>query len=191
MWRKASLSHLNNAIKHFMRSLLLYIILIAPHLLFSQEKENVPATDALLISGLVEKETTLGIAEISAMTSRPVADVVITNHLGEPRGTARGLRGVLVKDLLAGTVIKSESPKMLSECYLTFIASDGYLVVYSWNELFNSPNGDNCYLIVEKDGKKLAEMPERLLVITPSDFKTGRRHIKGLSRIVVGRASKN
>lgn len=166
-------------------------MLTLSHPLFSQEKEKVAATDAIVVTGLVEKEISLGIGEISAMPSRPVNDVVITNHLGEPRGTAKGLRGVLVKDLLAAVVIKAESPKVLSEFYLTFIASDGYTVVFSWNELFNSPNGDNCYLMVEKDGKKLAEMPERMLVITPTDFKTGRRHIKGLSRIVVGRASKN
>ncbi|MBL7847936.1 MAG: hypothetical protein JNL40_10735 [Cyclobacteriaceae bacterium] len=174
-----------------MRQVLPLIILLFSFPLFSQVKEKVPPTDAIVVSGLVEKEITFGIAEISAITSRPVADVVITNHVGEPRGTAKGLRGVLVKDLLSGVTIKSESPKVLSEFYFTFIASDGYTVVYSWNELFNSPNGENCYLIVEKDGKKLFEMPERMLVITPTDFKTGRRHIKGLSRISVARASKN
>lgn len=176
---------------NFMRSFLLLTLLHIPLLLFCQEKEKVPATDVIVVSGLVEKEITLGVAELSAMTSQPVADVVITNHLGEPRGTAKGLRGVLVKDLLGGVGIKSENPRVLSEFYFTFIASDGYTVVYSWNELFNSPNGENCYLIVEKDGKKLSEMPERMLVITPTDFKTGRRHIKGLSRIIVARAPKN
>ncbi len=174
-----------------MRQVLILIVLLISFPLFSQEKEKVPATNTIVVTGLVEKELTFGIDKISAMTSRPVADVVITNHLGEPRGTAKGLHGVLVKDLLAEVIIKSENPKMLSEFYLTFIASDGYAVVFSWNELFNSPNGENCYLIVEKDGKKLSEMPERMLVITPTDFKTGRRHIKGLSRIIVARASKN
>ena len=40
-----------------------------------------------------------------------------------------------------------------------------------------------------KDGKKLKDMEERILIITPTDFKTGRRHIKGLIMIVVGRAN--
>lgn len=190
MWSMEQSFHLKNVTSNPMRQVLLLIVLLISFPLFSQEKEKVPATDVIVVSGLVEKEITLGVAELSAMTSQPVADVVITNHLGEPRGTAKGLRGILVKNLLGGVGIKSENPRVLSEFYFTFIASDGYTVVYSWNELFNSPNGENCYLIVEKDGKKLSEMPERMLVISPTDFRTGRRHIKGLNKIVVSRAGK-
>lgn len=156
---------------------------------FGQEKHEVSPTDVFIVTGAVEKELTFRLADLAQLPSSPLADVVITNHLGEPRGTARGLKGVKIKDVISGMVIKAESPKVLSEYFLTFVASDGYTVVYSWNELFNSPNGDNCYLITEKDGKKLSDMPDRLLVLTPTDFKTGRRHIKGLQRIVVSRAS--
>lgn len=148
-------------------------------------------TESFVVTGAVEKELTFQLADLAQLPSSPLADVVITNHLGEPRGTAKGLKGVKVKDVLSSLVIKAESPKALSEYFLTFVASDGYTVVYSWNELFNSPTGDNCHLITEKDGKKLAEMPDRLLVLTPSDFKTGRRHIKGLQRITVARAPKD
>ena len=155
---------------------------------FSQEK--IAPTDALTVTGLVDKEMTFRVTDLSAYPSKPIPDMVITNHLGEPRGTAKGLKAILIKDVLANVSIKTESPKVLSEFFLSFIASDGYTVVYSWNEIFNSPTGDKTYLITEKDGKPLAEMSERLLMITPTDFKTGRRHIKGLNKIVVARASR-
>ena len=83
--------------------------------------------------------------------------------------------------------LNEESPKRFSEFFLTFIAIDNYKVVYSWNEIFNSPIGDNIYLITSRDGKQLKDMDERILILTPIDFKTGRRHIKGLSKIVVER----
>jgi len=73
--------------------------------------------------------------------------------------------------------------------YLTFIASDGYKAVYSWNEIFNSPTGQNIFIVVEKDGVKLKDMAERIMIITPSDFKTGRRYIKALSQIVVNKTN--
>lgn len=152
-------------------------------------QKNIPVTETATVTGAIEKETTITIAQLTAMPAKPVADVLITNHTGEPRSKAKGMKGILVKDVLAAVVIKSESPKVLSEFFFTFFASDGYKVVYSWNELFNSPTGDNCYFITEKEGKTLSEMPERLLVLTPTDFRTGRRHIKGLSRIVVSRAA--
>ena len=157
----------------------------------TQGQSDIVPTNGFTVSGAVAKEITVTLADIASYPSKSIPDVIITNHLGEPRGTARGLRAVLIKDILVNVPFTAESPKVLSEFYLTFIASDGYAVVYSWNELFNSPSGDSVFLIVEKDGKKLNDMSERILIITPSDFKTGRRHIKGLQKIVVGRVTKN
>lgn len=154
-----------------------------------QEKTPVAPTDHLIVTGEVEKEVTIHASQLDAQSSIPIGDVVITNHAGEPRGTAKGLKGVRVSDVLSGVHIKAESPKVLSEYYFTFVATDGYAVVFSWNELFNSPTGANCYFITEKEGKRIAEIPERILVLTPSDYRTGRRHIKGLQKIVVSRTA--
>jgi len=150
-------------------------------------QKNIPVSESFTVSGDVEKEVVIGFKEILALPAKPIADVAITNHLGEPRSTAKGMKGILIKDLLASIPFKAESPKVLSEFYLAFISTDGYTALFSWNEIFNSPTGDNCYLITEKEGKKLVEMPERILVITPTDTRTGRRNMKGLSRIVVSR----
>jgi hypothetical protein len=149
-------------------------------------QKSIPTTESFVVTGVVEKDMTIKLAEIPVAQSVSIPDLQITNHLGEPRSTAKGLRGVLMKNVLKDVPFKVESPKELSEFYLAFIASDGYSVVYSWNEIFNTPTGDNLYLIVEKEGKKLAEMPDRILVLTTTDFKTGRRNVKGLSKILVG-----
>ena len=89
------------------------------------------------------------------------------------------LSGIPIKDLFETIQFNGSNPKLLSEYYLIFIASDGYKVVYSWNEIFNTPTGDNTYIIVEKDNKKLFDMEDGILLFTKTDFKTGRRFIKG------------
>ncbi|MCR9228497.1 MAG: molybdopterin-binding protein [Flavobacteriaceae bacterium] len=144
-------------------------------------------TDEILVTGLLEKELKFSLDDILKYPSNTIGEVAITNHMGEPRGTAKQLTGVLVKDLLENMELKEESPKRFSEFYLTFVAIDDYKVVYSWNEIFNSPTGEHLFLITSRDGNELKDMPERILVLTPTDFKTGRRHIKGLSRIIVER----
>jgi hypothetical protein len=98
------------------------------------------------------------------------------------------LKGVLLKDIISGVEIKSESPKVLSEFYIVCRASDGYKVVYSWNELFNSPTGDAVFIVTSKEGKKASEMEESILLISPKDFKTGRRFVKSMSTIEIYRA---
>lgn len=153
--------------------------------LFGQKPELI--TNEFDVTGQVKKELKFTLADFEKFPSKPMADVVITNHLGEPRRIAKQLSGILIKDLLKDMELNEENPKRFSEFYFTFIASDNYKVVYSWNEIFNSPTGDNLFLITARDGKKLKDMDERILILTPTDFKTGRRHIKGLSKIVVSR----
>lgn len=144
-------------------------------------------TNAIIVTGQVKKELKFTLEDIEQYPSKPLGDVVITSHSGEPRAIAKQLEGVLLKDLLKDLELKEDSPKRFSEFYLIFVASDNYKVVYSWNEIFNSPTGDNVFVVTAKEGKKLREMDERILTITPTDLRTGRRHIRWLSKIVVER----
>lgn len=150
------------------------------------QKKTTP-TDLLTITGLVKKEVKIAIADLEKLNATPIEDMPIVSHKGESKHTLKNMKGVLLKDILSNIEFDAEYPKVLSEFFLTLEAEDGYKVVFSWNELFNSPTGDHTYLVTEKEGEKLATMKERLLVITTTDFKTGRRHIKSLSKITVGR----
>ncbi|MBL7864174.1 MAG: hypothetical protein JNK10_04820 [Cyclobacteriaceae bacterium] len=163
----------------------LFLVFVSLHV--AAQKEIKPTIE-FSISGEVIKELTFTLADIGKLPSKSIPDVAITNHLGEPRNAAKQLTGILLKDLIKDVQLKEESPKRFSEFYFTFIAVDNYKVVYSWNEIFNSPTGDNLYVITSRDGKKLSDMEDRILILTPTDFKTGRRHIKGLAKISVSRA---
>lgn len=165
---------------------ILILLLIAISLTVCGQKSN-QTTNEFKVTGQVKKELQFSLTDLGNYPSKSIADVEITNHSGEARGTAKQLTGILVKDILKNMELKEDEPKLFSEFYLTFIASDNYKIVFSWNEIFNSPTGDNLYLITSRDGKKLNDMDDRILILTPTDFRTGRRHIKGLSKILVQR----
>ena len=161
----------------------LAIMLSAPTI--AQQK---PApTDVIIVKGRVKAEQHITLADLQAMPVRNIGDVMITNHLGQPKGTAKAMKGVSLKDVLAKTDLETDNPKLNSTYYFVFTASDGYKVVYSWNELLNNQLGSRSFVVTEKEGKKLSEMEERILVITPGDDMTGRRYVKGLSTIQVER----
>jgi hypothetical protein len=151
-------------------------------------QDMIKPTMAFTVSGLIEKEILVSVTTLNNLATVKIDDLTITNHQGVTKSTARGLKGILLKDILKDLTYKAESPKIMSEFYFTFIASDGYKVVYSWNELFNSPTGNHIFVVTEKDGQALADVDDRILVITTTDYKTGRRHIKGLEKIMVNRA---
>ncbi|WP_447642784.1 MULTISPECIES: molybdopterin-dependent oxidoreductase [Chitinophagaceae] len=170
--------------KHLTTSLTLFFLLLS-FSAFGQKK--IDATNQIEVTGLVKKDITITLKDIEAQPSRTIPNMTVTNHQGETRSELKQIKGVLVKDLLKDVELKEDNLKLFSEFYFTFVASDGYKVVYSWNEIFNSPTGDNLYIVTSVDGEPLQDMHSRILAITPTDFKTGRRHIKCLGKIVVSR----
>jgi hypothetical protein len=161
--------------------LFLFFGLIVSLQAFSQKSNTIE------VSGDVLTPFVITMDQIQAMKSMELGDFEITNHAGEPRGTATRLKGFPIVNLLEQVKFDSPSPKQLSEFYLVFEATDGYKVVFSWNELFNNPLGREVYLITSKDGESLEEMEDGLLLISKTDIRTGRRHVKNLSKILIKR----
>ena len=168
--------------KTFPTLLFLFLATIA----FSQKE--IKSTDSFTILGEIKSQKTVMLSDLSQWKTHDIGDVVITNHTGERRGEAKQLKGVLLRDVLESIEIKSESPKQLSELYFVCKATDGYKVVFSWNEIHNNKVGDAVFIITEKEGKPARQLPESILLLSPQDFKTGRRHIKSLQVIEVKRA---
>jgi hypothetical protein len=167
-----------------MKNLIAGLFILFQSSLFAQQTK---VTSSFIISGEVFSPLTVSVMDLKKWKEVAIGDLVITNHAGEKKSDAKGLKGILLKEILQTVEIKSESPKVLSEYYFVFTASDGYKVVYSWNELFNTVVGESVYLITEKNGKTITEMDDSILVVSTKDFKTGRRNVKGLTSIEVTR----
>lgn len=145
------------------------------------------ATNEFTITGLVDKPLTISYEELTKEKIVSIGDFKVTNHLGEYKKEYKDVKGVMLLDLLKKVNITTTSPKLLSEYYLVFKAIDGYSVVVSWNELFNTEIGNSFFLVVEADSKSQKDAAEKILLISTKDFKTGRRHIKGLEKIEIKR----
>ncbi len=170
--------------KKSIRCLAYLTFMVAGFSALAQDK----TTASFIISGDVKVPVTVSIEDILKQKEISIGDVTITNHLGEKKSESHGLKGVLLKDVLQLAEIKNEVPRLLSEYYFVCKASDKYTVVYSWNELYNSPTGDSAFIITEKNGKRIKDMDDSILMLSTKDFKTGRRHVKSLSSIEVKRA---
>lgn len=146
------------------------------------------ATKQFVVTGKVKKDLTFTLADLTHLPIQHIDSVVITNHLGEKKGTMKNLTVVPLTEVLKKLEVDCDNPKLLSEFYLVLEASDGYKVVYSWNEIFNSATGKNTFVVIKKEDVIATKLPESILLVTPTDLQTGRRHVKNLTRIVVKRA---
>lgn len=151
-------------------------------------QKDMKPTSSFVISDEIRSPVTIQVSDFIKWKAFDIGDVIITNHLGEKKSEVKGLKGVSLKEILSTVEINSESPRVLSEYYFVCKANDGYTVVYSWNELFNTATGDSAYIVTEKGGKPASAMDDSILMISPKDFKTGRRQVKSLSGIEVRRA---
>ena len=148
-------------------------------------QENIAPTDKFTIEGKVKNSISFSLEEASKYTSASVDSIVIYNHLMQKRSTIKGIKGILLRDIIDKAVIDMPSPKLLSEIYITCIGSDGYKVVFSWNELFNTDIGKHVLVITAADGKPATDGKDKIAIIATADQATGRRFVKGLARVVI------
>lgn len=162
---------------------LTFILLFLTASLFAQRK--IEPTNELQIFGLVDSAITISYEKICAMKTVDVGDLILKNQEGEFKKEYKNVKGVALLDILNKINISTAKPKELNTYYFVFTASDGYAVVFSWNEIFNSDIGKSSYVIIEANDKKLSESDDRILLMSTKDFNLGRRHIKGLKTIEV------
>ncbi len=165
--------------------LLCFLLVLIINQALSQK--SITPTDQLVIEGEVKHKLHVSLMDLSRYRIYTRDSFRITNHLKEPRSLIRDLKLVLLKDVLAEVKIKSPGPKQLSEYYFIAEASDGYKVVFSWNELFNTPVGNEVYLVVGYDHQAGVQMPNRIALLSAGDEATGRRYLKGLKKMIIKR----
>lgn len=141
-------------------------------------------TTQLAVQGAVEHTLTLGVAELRQLAQRYPGDATVKLQHGNA-GASSKLSGVRLRDVLAQASIISKDHNDVKKTVIIATASDGYAVVFSWSELFNSPLGDGVLVVLDKDGAALGDDEGRIALISAQDLRTGPRHVKWLQRIDV------
>lgn len=147
-----------------------------------------PESRSFVIKGKVKGELKIELKDLQQYTLYSIGSVNIVSHKGDVKGKAKELKGVLLRDVLQKVTLDTDNAKLFSEYYFVCKASDNYKVVYSWNEIFNTAIGNSVYIVLEREGKNLTEDEDSPLMVSTEDIRTGRRYLKNLDSIVVGRA---
>lgn len=141
-----------------------------------------------VVDGQVKKTLTVNLKSIQQYQTVSIDSLTIYNHLMQRKSSLKNIKGVLLKEILAGLEITTEHPKELSEYYLVCTATDNYKVVLSWNEVFNSKN--NGILILSSfDTDPSKKEKGNIAMIVTTDEATGRRFVKGLHKISILRVN--
>lgn len=154
----------------------------------AQGQTNLKPTDSFTITGAVKQETKFSLKDYASYKQSTLDSFVVYNHLMERKRTVNHITGISLKEVLSKVGLNVSNPKLYSEFYFTCIASDGYKVVFSWNELFNTPVGEEVLIVTASDGTTADKREDRIAIVSPADKATGRRYLKNLETIRVERA---
>ena len=143
------------------------------------------AEQALRIIGRVAQPLFISYAALCAMDTVDTGTLPMICGSGEPKGKIGNCRGVLLAELinLAEVVVleHNDTKKM----YVVVASDDGYKTVFSWQELFNSINGEGILVILEKDGQPLYQGNGEVDLISSRDHLTGPRYVRRLKTIEI------
>ena len=149
--------------------------------------QNTQSTDAFKITGKVKNEKVITLADLQRYKTIELHDVNVTCS-PKKEDMVKSVKAVLLRDILDSVAFEYEKSYMLNEYYFLFVGSDGYKIVFSFNEVYNTEVGNNLFVVTERDGKSISEMENRIMILSAKDIKAGPRNIKWLSEIVVCRA---
>ena len=165
----------------------LALISLAPAAVFAQAPAIGTPSQSLRVRGAVKAKVELDLAALKRLTPHDSGPTTVVCASGATMGKADNYRGVLLTDVLKHVGLKLEGHKDDRRMVIVARATDGYVVTFSWSELFNTTIGKEVLVAWEKDGQPLDAKEGQLLLISGQDIKTGPRHVRWLDRIEVVR----
>jgi hypothetical protein len=155
----------------------------------SAQPAAVADASVLRITGQVAQAAAFTAPTLLALpAASDVPPIAQTTRDGVVKGTLAGYRGIRLTDLLDKVQVESPDRNSLKRTYVLASATDGYAVVFSWSELYNTPVGAGVYVLLQKDGAPIGSDEGPLTLISGRDLFTGPRHVRNLCQIDVRRA---
>jgi hypothetical protein len=126
-------------------------------------------TEKVAIAGEVEHPLNLTVSDLKALPTLQLGAMPLVCQTGATMSTVESLKGVLLRDVLEKAAITSKEHNDVKKMAVIAIASDGYKVVFSWSEIFNSAIGDGVVIFYEKNGQPLGDDEGHIALVSAKD----------------------
>ena len=93
--------------------------------------------------------------------------------------------GVLLRDVLAAADFREREQRDFRRTLFVARASDGYVALCTWGELYNTKADESILIITSQNGKPLPESQGPYPLRALGDIKPGPRHVNWLQQLDV------
>jgi len=141
-------------------------------------------TTAVAIAGNVSDARTMTVDDLRRLPPHRFEYAPRRGSDAPTDAVARQYTGALLRDVLSAAKPVESKPRELRRSYVVAAASDGYEVVFSWGELFLSPQGDSVFVVYERDGAPLGDDEGKIALVAAGD-RGSARHVKWLKTLTL------
>jgi DMSO/TMAO reductase YedYZ molybdopterin-dependent catalytic subunit len=139
---------------------------------------------ALVLSGRFQRSLSIGLDQLRRYESSVATPFDLrcytTNRFIR---SVEPYRGVRLTTLIEEAGLPNEIPGEFKRTVFVAVGHDGYVVTFSWHELFNTPVGENVLVAYECGGRALDAQDGAPILFSGSDILPAPRHVKRLARI--------
>ena len=150
-----------------------------------EKHTNQALSQQLTIGGLVKNKLTLSVKELISFPKQHSQSIAIVTMKGEIRSPVSKFKGVLLKDLLNNAELMTFDHHDFKKTVVIAEATDGYKVIFSWNELFNTSIGQGVMVVYQQNDQFLNAKSGEIALVSTHDSATGPRYVKWLKKITV------
>jgi DMSO/TMAO reductase YedYZ molybdopterin-dependent catalytic subunit len=149
------------------------------------ETMNAAAVEGVLVlSGRFQRPLSFDLAQLrryESVVAKPFdLRCYTTNRFIRTVDTYRGVR---LTTLLTEAGLPNEVPGEFKRTVFVAVGQDGYVVTFSWHELFNTPIGESVLVAYECGGRALDASEGAPILFSAADILPAPRHVKRLARI--------
>lgn len=141
--------------------------------------------DSITVDGIVPTPRQFERADLLAMATVNTGPTTILCYTGRHVRDAGALRGVPLTALLDAAGLQTLPRSTCKQLVIAARAGDGYVCLFTWHELYNTPTGAGALVLVEQDGELLPPKSGGLQLISLNDLRLGPRQAMAVERISV------
>lgn len=173
--------------------MLLRVLLVAVGVLASEADAQTCPVDGgggdtlLIVDGPDRVRTTFDEARLAALPPQERLQRRSVGTSASAPAVEQSLRygGVLLRDVLERAMPEALKSRAARHLIVEAVATDRYVAVFSWGELFNSELGEQVLVLRTQDGRPIGAEAGPLALRSLADTRTGPRHVRNLCAVVV------
>ncbi|SUA90951.1 molybdopterin-dependent oxidoreductase [Pandoraea pulmonicola] len=139
----------------------------------------------VIVSGCVKRRHSFDLCSLMRLPTQLTGPLDVVCLSGRKVRSASDYKGVRLTALLDVAQLRLPQARDFTRAYVMAQGADGYTVMFSWHELYNTPVGVGALVVYERDGQPLGDAEGGIGLISTCDLRVALRQVRALRRLTV------